>query len=111
PCHVQRGTERGEYARIPDFTACIICGREQKKLVKGRCHRCRSYLRANGQDRPLSGVGPPRGERHSQAKLTAAQVRAIRFDPRPQTEIAAAYGVSQSTISLIQLLKTWTHID
>jgi len=45
--------------------------------------------------------------RNGRRKLTSDQVRAIRFDPRPQTEIARSYGVDQSSISNIKNFKTW----
>lgn len=44
------------------------------------------------------------------AKLTAAQVRAIRNAPSTYKEIANAYGVTRSTVSLIIARKTWRHL-
>lgn len=46
----------------------------------------------------------PRGERHSHAKLTAAQVEEIRATPRrrgSQRALARRFGVSEATVSLI----------
>ena len=51
------------------------------------------------------------GSRHHKAKLLEADAIAIRADDRVQGEIAEEYGVSQSTVSLIQLGKTWRHIN
>jgi len=48
-----------------------------------------------------------RGERHRCAKLTEAQVLAIRADARTQAVIAAEYGVTRENISQIKLLKGW----
>lgn len=52
-----------------------------------------------------------KGEQHGHAKLTEAQVIAIRHDNRPQSVIAKEYGVIQATISPIKLYKTWRHLS
>lgn len=51
-----------------------------------------------------------RGERQPNAKLTTADVIAIRADRRGVVEIARAYGVRDSTISNIIAGKRWAHI-
>lgn len=55
------------------------------------------------------------GERHHRAKLTADDVRAIRAryaaGERTQVQLAAEYGVRQTTISMIILRRVWTHLD
>ncbi|MBY8918785.1 HNH endonuclease [Nitratireductor sp. L1-7-SE] len=51
-----------------------------------------------------------RGESCPAAKLTEAQVLAIRADPRSQRAIAIAYGVDKGTIAHIKHRKTWRHI-
>jgi hypothetical protein len=43
-------------------------------------------------------------------KLTAVQVRAIRLDPRPHTEVARQYGVHPSTILRARNGESWTHL-
>jgi hypothetical protein len=53
---------------------------------------------------------PMPGESNPAAKLTEAQVRAIRADPRPQRAIAADYGISQATVSLIVRREKWAHL-
>ena len=50
------------------------------------------------------------GETHHNAKLTEAQVLAIRKDPRIQTEIAKEYGVANTAISKIKSRKRWGHL-
>lgn len=47
------------------------------------------------------------------AKLTEDQVRAIHADTRKQDDIAAAYGISQSTVHRIKARKSggWRHIE
>lgn len=49
------------------------------------------------------------GERCNWAKLTKAQVIAIRADTRTQKEIAVEYGVQQSQISRIKNGIRWIH--
>lgn len=51
-----------------------------------------------------------KGEGHGVAKLTAAQIRLIRDDPRLQREIAQDYGVTQPTIGYIKRRETWSHV-
>lgn len=55
----------------------------------------------------------PRGERHGHAKLTEADVKAIRAAKRVNgsgRSLAARYGVSPAAISVIRARKTWGHI-
>ena len=47
---------------------------------------------------------------HATAKLTSEQVRAIRVDLRPQSEIARSYGVAQAAISRLKNGHSYTHI-
>ena len=59
------------------------------------------------------GLQDNRGERHSQSKLTEADVLRIRELIRlglMQTEIARGYGVNQSVISKIKSGKAWPHL-
>lgn len=51
-----------------------------------------------------------RGVKHHKAKLTDAQVLAIREDNRFQYIIAKDYGVSQGMIGFIKRRKNWNHI-
>lgn len=39
------------------------------------------------------------------------QVRLIRSDPRPNTRIAAEYGVSNVLVSLIKRRRAWSHVQ
>jgi HNH endonuclease/NUMOD4 motif len=52
-----------------------------------------------------------RGERSPNAKVTAAQVLAIRRDQSDQRIVAARYGIRQSTVSNIRTRKTWAHLQ
>ena len=66
--------------------------------------------RNNQLDRIKHGTSN-RGERCVAAKLTEAQVRAIRADTRLQREIAAEYGVRENTISRIKSRQRWGHLE
>jgi hypothetical protein len=44
------------------------------------------------------------------SKLTAEKVIRIRSDVRPQSIIAADYGIGQDHVSRIKARKTWSHI-
>jgi hypothetical protein len=55
-------------------------------------------------------LGKKRGESAGNAKLTEAQVRAIRVDRRMLREIAADHGVSLQTIWKIQKGEAWAHV-
>jgi hypothetical protein len=50
------------------------------------------------------------GERQPMAKLTEAQVLAIRASGDTQTALAARYNVTQVNISCIKTRKSWKHI-
>ena len=63
----------------------------------------------NAQDKFRTGT-QPLGSRHHAAKLTEADVAAIRRDRRVQREIAQQYGVSQSLIQQLQSNKGWNHV-
>lgn len=57
-----------------------------------------------------TGLKSGRGSANSNAKLTVAQVHAIRAAVTPAVELATQYGVSRSTIVNIQRGKTWSHV-
>ena len=52
---------------------------------------------------------PTFGERNGVAKLTAAQVAAIRSDDRSTYEIGNEYGISQSHAADIKAGRAWAH--
>ena len=65
----------------------------------------------NVRDRDEKGRRvPPKGETHSSAKLTIADIYAIRSDPRLQREIAAEYGVSKAHVGRIKTRRSWAHL-
>lgn len=62
------------------------------------------------KDRQRPVKGRRKGETHQGAKLTAAQVIAIRADPRPSRKVGVSYGMARTTIEDIRRRKTWRHI-
>lgn len=65
----------------------------------------------NSADRERKGRGVyVRGENVGNAKLTEAQVLAIRSDTRSERALIEHYGVSSAHISRIKRRKTWNHI-
>lgn len=57
-----------------------------------------------------TGLKTGRGSSNANAKLTAADVEAIRSSRAPIHEIMAEYNIARSTISNIIKRKTWKHI-
>lgn len=85
------------------------------------CHRCDnppccypSHLFAGTNTDNMADMASKgrslQGERHHKAKLTEADVRAIRADGRMQIHIADAYGVTQGLIGMIKRGEVWTHL-
>lgn len=62
------------------------------------------------KDRQRPFKGRRKGETHPEAKLTAAQVLAIRADPRCSRDVGVSYGMARTTIQDIRRRKTWRHI-
>lgn len=58
-----------------------------------------------------SSTMPKPGEANPHAKLTEAEVRAIRSDARPQCVIASDYGMSPAAISQIKNRTRWAHLE
>lgn len=50
------------------------------------------------------------GEAHGHAKLTVSKVKEIRSSDRMGSALAASFGVSRATISLIRNRKRWAHV-
>jgi hypothetical protein len=51
-----------------------------------------------------------KGAQHPSAKLTEADVLAIRTDDRTHRQIASHYGVDRTLIGLIKRRKVWKHV-
>ena len=52
-----------------------------------------------------------RGERNARARLTAADIPAIRASKDRHCDIAKAYGVSRPTITAVKSGLTWGHVE
>jgi hypothetical protein len=67
----------------------------------------------NSADRIAHGT-VPRGEKHHLAKLTDRNVLNIRrliAQGFPERKVAKVFGVSQGTIHMIKVGRTWTHVE
>lgn len=71
--------------------------------------------RAGFQVKPESyrGGKPPRyiGEAHPRARLTEADVRRIRADPRGTRALAKEIGVSRDAVRAARLGRNWAHVS
>ena len=65
----------------------------------------------NAEDMVMKGRNSPlRGSSSPTARLTEAEVIAIRADSRTQDQIARAYGIAQTTVSAIKTKRIWSHV-
>lgn len=64
---------------------------------------------SNQRDRIAHGTSC-RGSGNACAKLSEAQVLAIRADSRKHADIAADHNVSRAAIGLVRSRKTWAHL-
>lgn len=87
------------------------------------CHRCDNpscvnpehlfigTQKENVADRDSKGRrNQAYGERQGSAKLTAAQVTAIRLDMRKHSEIAKTYGITRAHVGNLKANRAWRHI-
>lgn len=65
----------------------------------------------NHRDRDAKGRGPLGKPNRRGARLTDAQVVAVRQDPRPREKIAADYGISGAHVSNIKLGKRRRYVS
>lgn len=91
----------------PAHHAAHSCGRGHLGCVAKGHIDWKSPI-ANAADKIGHGTAT-KGEKNGSAKLTLAQVEAIRSGPHSQSQktLAAQYGVSQTLISQIRLGKIW----
>lgn len=92
--------------------ACHNDGDRQNNALRNLRYDTR---RNNALDRHRHGTMPSTGhcagERNGMSKLTGRKVVAVLRSKGTQREIAARFGISQSTVSLIKLRKTWRHVN
>ena len=63
----------------------------------------------NSKDKVAKGR-QGKGERYRNSKLRDADIPVILADTRPQTVIAAEYGVSRQLIGLVKRGRNWKHV-
>lgn len=93
---------------FPEAEAAHNCGKGHEGCVSGG-HLYWATSKQNQADRIKHGTAKL-GEDNPVAKLSPDDVRAIRGDRRPQTQIAADYGITQAAVSLIVTRKNWAHL-
>lgn len=118
------------YGRIRVKSGVVSIHRSSYQLYKGKipdglcvCHTCdipscfnpdHLYLgthQDNMDDRTARGRGfIPAGEANGSAKLTDADVIAIRKAVGNQQEIGNEFGVSNQLVSAIKLRRVWKHL-
>lgn len=125
------GVNRGGYGQVKRDQKNVLAHRLSWSIARGEdapsdrmvCHRCDNRLCVNPDHLFLGDAAiniadmmskgrnrHVRGELQGGAKLTEADVIAIRADPRLQREIAANYNVTVSSISHIKARKAWRHV-
>lgn len=90
----------------PNLEAAHGCGNGHLGCVNPKHLRWATRLE-NMQDRALHGRSS--GGR-GQAKVTEAEIVAIRNDPRGHKLVAKAYGLGRSTVQQIRQRLTWKHV-
>lgn len=90
----------------PDGLVRHKCGRE---LCIEPTHLLDGTQLENAADREEHGR-TARGEKNGRAKLTEADVRAIRASGMSQSQLAARYGVSSGLISHVIARRAWRHV-
>lgn len=100
-----------EFWRGPIPAGMIVCHRCDNRRCINPDHLFIGTTQDNVDDKMAKGrFRPCRGERSGTSKLTESEIMAIRLDNRPQSTIAADYGISQSNVSIIKQGKTWAEI-
>jgi hypothetical protein len=109
---VHIGAHRAAYAlhhNLPLKFDGIVCHRCDTPACINPAHLFLGTALDNNADRDTKGR-QVRGERAPFAKLTAADVLAIRADDRARREIAKHYGITVHSVGHIQRRVTWRHI-
>lgn len=102
--------------------ALILVGRQPPGPGEDTRHLCGVRLcvnprhlevgtRAENEADKVAQGRTPRGDRHWNARLTAADVRAIRASTAPRRVLAERYGISPTNVTNIRKRHTWTWLD
>lgn len=110
--YVHRLTWERAYGPIP--VGMFVCHRCDNRACYNLNHLFLGTVADNNRDMRAKGRGsaPPihLGESNPASRLTAEQVRAIRDDHRILRLVAADYGVSISTVSVIRRGEKWRSV-
>lgn len=91
--------------------ALMVCHRCDNPPCCNPAHLFLGTATDNNRDRERKGRGVrQRGITHPQAKMTEAEVLAIRADTRRLAVIGEEYGLSATTVSQIRRRKSWKHL-
>lgn len=116
--------QSAEYGRKPVLAHRYMCQKfhgEAPDSTREAAHSCGNRLCVNPQhlrwatpkenqsDREAHGT-TNKGERHGRAKLSLADVVAIRAAGGPQCDIAQQFGIKRQTVSDIKRGRRWTHL-
>ena len=109
------GPQRAQRFAWNSFVGDIPTGMQVLHKCDVRCcvnphHLFLGTNRDNMIDKVAKGRQARGRQTCSSNKLTETQVRAIRADERQQKDIAVAYGISQTNVSMIQRRATWRHV-
>lgn len=77
---------------------------EYDKRIHGTARIGEKHWSKTMPERRARGVG------HGKTKITDEDVRAIRLDPRNNSEVGRSYGLDKTTILNIRARKTWGHV-
>lgn len=86
---------------LPNGHETHVMHKCNNKLCCNPAHLFLGTAAQNTQDAYRDGMIPV-GEDHAKAKFADAVISDIKADPRTQTEISRAYGISQSHVSRIK---------
>lgn len=96
-------------AFIGDLSGKLVCHSCDNPSCVNPAHLFLGTIQDNMDDRNAKGR-QARGEKNAPAKLTEAEVRAIRADERGCKKLSKAYGVHEGTIMSIRRGTTWKHV-
>jgi HNH endonuclease len=89
----------------------VVCHSCDVPCCVNPAHLFLGDVAANVRDMHAKGRNADiRGTRNAQAKLTEANVRSIRASTQPLKVLAAQFGVSEASISLIRNRINWSHL-
>lgn len=102
----ERRKASGDFHRGNKYSVGRVLGEETRKKISEskRGKKMQEVYR-------LKMIGRDIGESNPLSKLTEAQVRAIKSDPRPRRTISKDYGVCATTILNIQNGRAWRHVQ